>query len=99
MESEQGIYVRGGSIIVTQINQGKRLSINQAIKEEPLKIEIYLDENGEAEGQLYMDDGQSMAYLKEKERVLASFKFKENALFLNIDFIDSIDTFIKGIKI
>jgi len=46
-----------------------------------------------------MDDGQSMAYLKEKERVLASFKFKQNALFLNIDFIDSIDTFIKGIKI
>jgi hypothetical protein len=27
-EDEQGIYVRGGSIIVTLINEGKRLSIN-----------------------------------------------------------------------
>ena len=99
MENEQGIYVKGGSIIITQMNQGKRLSINQASKEEPLKIEIYLDENGEAQCQLYMDDGWSMAYSKEKERVLVSLKFKQSALYLNIDFFDSIDTLIKGIKI
>jgi len=46
-----------------------------------------------------MDDGWSMAYSKEKERVLVSFKFKKSALYLNIDFFDSIDTLIKGIKI
>jgi hypothetical protein len=38
-------------VLITQFNQGgKRLSINLASKVEPRKIEIFLDENGEARG-------------------------------------------------
>jgi len=52
---EQGIYVRGGSIITKRLRGGVRESIEK-LEEEEIGIEIYCDERGEARGKWYIEE-------------------------------------------
>ena len=70
--------------MITRIRQPNRLSINQA-SNEPLRVEIYLDDKGEASGTLYMDDGNSFAYKQGKEMVYASLKYTKDQLSIKIE--------------
>jgi len=55
------VYIKGGSIIPCFIETGK--SSLDTLKQ-PFRLLIALDENGKAEGDLYMDDGETFDYLK-----------------------------------
>lgn len=46
----------------------------------PLSLEIYLDQNGYAEGLLYFDDGTSFRYQFEEEYVLMKYTYQHNKL-------------------
>ena len=53
------IYLRGGKIITLFSDAGK--NVNETIKK-PLQLIVACDENGNAEGELYMDDGCTYNY-------------------------------------
>ena len=46
----------------------------------PIRLEIYLDANNEAEGTLYIDDGETYEYQKNKDYARIRFTFKDNLL-------------------
>ena len=46
----------------------------------PIKLEVYLDENGEAEGTLYIDDGETYEYETHDAYAKVKFTFKDNVL-------------------
>lgn len=59
LDEDLPIFARGGSVIPSA--PVMRWSDERRV--DPLTLDIYLDGDGAAEGRLYEDDGQSMAYL------------------------------------
>ena len=59
---EQGLYVKGGSILPMLLHK-RELSLLNAIKNN-VGLEIYPDQSNEAMGTLYLDDGDSYAHEK-----------------------------------
>ncbi|EGR31860.1 hypothetical protein IMG5_100080 [Ichthyophthirius multifiliis] len=80
------IYIRGGSVILYyNILKNKSFKSSKDIKENcSMYIVICLDEKQEAEGVFFMDDGESFKYEKGQEFCLTTFKFRENALNINV---------------
>lgn len=56
------VFIRGGKIIPTFSEVGK--SALSTISSCPLTLYVALDENGNADGELYFDDGESYNYMK-----------------------------------
>jgi len=44
-------------------------------------LEIYLDVNGEAEGEVYFDDGKSFEYRDDCQRTLIKYTFTNKTLY------------------
>ena len=71
--------MKGGSII--PILQHDDCMALLACIENPIKLEIYQNENGYAEGTLYLDDGFSLNYLRdENSSTIIKFVYEDNIL-------------------
>ena len=46
----------------------------------PIRLEIYLDENNEAEGTLYVDDGETYQYQEQEDYARIQFAYKDGLL-------------------
>ncbi|CAF1341722.1 unnamed protein product [Rotaria sordida] len=71
------VYQRGGVIIPQRLR--KRRASMLAIHD-PITLVVALDRNHEAEGELYMDDGQSYDYRQKQQFIHRRFTFKNNEL-------------------
>ncbi|CDW86977.1 neutral alpha-glucosidase ab [Stylonychia lemnae] len=78
LRDEQAAFIRGGTILPLRV-QGSAMSLLQGM-ENDINLEIYLDEDDYAEGQLYLDDGISFDYQKSNEKVIIQYKFENNIL-------------------
>jgi len=58
--SEFGAFVQGGSIIPIKVHKGA-LSLLRT-QYNPIRLDIYLSNEGTAKGRLYLDDGESFRY-------------------------------------
>jgi len=80
-DKEQGIFVRGGSIIAKPFYRDYNLkSVTQMLAGKKISLEVYLDVNGEAEGELYLDDGTSFDYRDECKYSHIKYTFKNKTL-------------------
>ncbi|CDW88484.1 neutral alpha-glucosidase ab [Stylonychia lemnae] len=84
---EQAIFIRGGSIIPIKMHQNK-LSLLRLIRL-PIKLEIYLDRNQQAEGLLYLDDGDSFRYQTHNESSYIKYAYQNKTLTYEIIQTDS----------
>lgn len=73
-----GVYVRGGSIVPILQHEGA-LSLMQAF-ENPIELRIYLDSKFEAQGEIYLDDGESFDYRNACEKSLIRYEWSANTL-------------------
>ena len=74
--TKTGVFFRGGSIIPTQqpgVNTEKS-------RENPLDIFVFLNENGTAVGDLYLDDGDSIDPIENNAFSLTKMEFGKNVL-------------------
>ena len=72
------VYIRGGSIFVRK-DRARRSTA--AMKGDPLTVIVALDENGEAYGTYYADDGESYEYASNDSAYMRrSISFKNGAL-------------------
>lgn len=76
------LYIRGGSIIARK-DIVRRSS--HSMKFDPYTIVVALDEKGEANGYLYVDDGES-------------YEYKENSAFAKITFNAALEEISKTLK-
>eukprot|EP01097_Dermamoeba_algensis_P006043 TRINITY_DN3807_c0_g1_i1.p1 TRINITY_DN3807_c0_g1~~TRINITY_DN3807_c0_g1_i1.p1 ORF type:complete len:904 (-),score=280.94 TRINITY_DN3807_c0_g1_i1:119-2830(-) len=67
------VYVRGGAILPLKLRP--RRSSSQ-MQDDPFTLAVYLDKNGNAQGQLYVDDGHSFDY-KQGQYLVANFTFSQ----------------------
>eukprot|EP00347_Sterkiella_histriomuscorum_P011592 403371866 len=74
-DDEQGVFVKGGSIIPIKLHQDAE-SITQA-KDMNINLEIYLDENNMASGSVYLDDGLTFKNQKQNERLFLNLILNE----------------------
>ncbi|TNV84333.1 hypothetical protein FGO68_gene5628 [Halteria grandinella] len=77
-DSDIEIYIKEGSIIPIKLHEG-RLSLLEA-KDDPIRLEIYLDPHGYAKGTLYLDDGSSFNYKESDQFTLVTFVYSHNKL-------------------
>ena len=75
---EVGAFVRGGSILPIKIHRGA-LSLLRT-KHNPIRLDIYLSNEGTAKGRLYLDDGESFRYQISLEQALIEYEYKDNKL-------------------
>ncbi|CAF3409540.1 unnamed protein product [Rotaria socialis] len=71
------VYQRGGAIIPQRLR--KRRAAMLAIHD-PITLVVALDRNNEAEGELYLDDGQTYDYRQKHQFIHRHFTFKNNEL-------------------
>ncbi|CAF1072528.1 unnamed protein product, partial [Didymodactylos carnosus] len=71
------VYQRGGTIIPQRLR--KRRSSMLALND-PITLVVALDKNNEAKGELYMDDGHTYDYKKNRQFIYRRFLFKNNEL-------------------
>lgn len=71
---EQAVFVKGGSIIPILQHDGC-LALSECL-ENKINLEVYLDENLEASGQVFFDDGETFKYQNESAYALVDFTFK-----------------------
>jgi len=57
---EQAVFVKSGSILPILLHDDC-MSILDCV-ENSIRVEVYLDQSGNAAGSLYVDDGESMAH-------------------------------------
>ena len=76
--SEYGAFVRGGSILPIKIHRGA-LSLLRT-QHNPIRLDIYLNNEGFAKGRLYLDDGESFRYQNSLEQALIEYEYKDNKL-------------------
>lgn len=97
---DQAVFVRGGSILPILNHEGC-LAILDCISNS-IHLEVYLDKNGKASGDLYVDDGRSFAYQSDpnasnyvkftfdgrylKATVDSSYVFGENQKITSVSF-------------
>ena len=58
---EQAVFIRGGSILPILLHEDC-MALLPCIKN-PIRLEVYLDENDSASGSLYLDDGETYEFL------------------------------------
>ena len=97
---DQAVFVRGGSILPI-LNHEWCLAILDCIGNS-INLEVYLDKDGKASGDLYVDDGRSFAYQNDpdasvhvkftfdgrylKATVNSAYVFGENQKIANVFF-------------
>ena len=57
---EQAVFVRGGSVLPILLHEDC-MALLPCIRN-PVRLEVYLDENDEASGDLYLDDGETYEF-------------------------------------
>ena len=57
---EQAVFVRGGSVLPILLHEDC-MALLPCIRN-PVRLEVYLDENDEASGELYLDDGETYEF-------------------------------------
>lgn len=101
--SEYGVYVKGGSILPIKLHGYAQAILRTALA--PIRLDIYLDfDRAYAEGELYIDDGESFAYETKKEQSLIRYKYKDGnitceSLFPDRQYPRTIDIFITEINV
>lgn len=77
---EIGIWIRCGAIIPTQpLKEGQQTTVEQ--RENGVELEIYLDSDGKASGNMYWDDGDSIEPEKDtKNHRVYEFTFENGIL-------------------
>lgn len=79
-DDEQGIYVRGGKILPILMHKNE-LSLLKAIKND-FMLKIYLDKEGEAMGNLYLDDGETFDYQKKDGSLSVEYVYQNDRLMV-----------------
>ncbi|CDW88377.1 neutral alpha-glucosidase ab [Stylonychia lemnae] len=81
-ESQTLVFVKGGSIIPIKLHPRQsslaRLWLND------IRLEVYLDEQGNASGFLYLDDGESFKYQTNSEYLYVKYIFEKDKIRLEI---------------
>lgn len=72
------MFVRGGTVL--PLLQHEDCFALLACIQNSITLELYLDSNGNAYGSLYVDDGESFAYLNENGSSLIQFTYEWNTL-------------------
>ena len=76
---EVALYVKSGSVIPVKLHN-RAQSILRTIRA-PIRLDIYLSGDGEqAEGLLYLDDGESFRYQTNKEKALIKYTYQSGKL-------------------
>merc|ERR1712137_231120 len=70
------VFQRGGAI-VSKKERARRAST--AMSKDPYTLIVTLDQQGQAQGRLYLDDGQSLEY-KDGRSLMVEFSIKNNIL-------------------
>ena len=73
---EQAVFIKAGSVM-PMLEHDECMAL-MACFHNKLRLEVYLDENQEANGQLFADDGGSFKYETEDAFALVDFTFKAN---------------------
>eukprot|EP00347_Sterkiella_histriomuscorum_P017483 403349187 len=79
---DQAVFAKGGSIIPIMLHN-KSQSLLQA-KDSDIRLDIYLDQNQQAKGLLYLDDGESFQYQTHNEKILIEYTFEFQTLSYQI---------------
>lgn len=74
----QAVFVRGGTILPV-LQHEHCISILSCMFN-PIRLEVYLDEFGKAEGVLYTDDGETFEYQKHDQYALVKFEYTDGKL-------------------
>ncbi|TNV84430.1 hypothetical protein FGO68_gene16765 [Halteria grandinella] len=84
-QEEIGVFIKAGSIVPRKYM--RRLSALSAKKDNYL-LDIYPelrgDLVGQAQGYLYLDDGETFNHIKKKEYTLVEFNFDQDTLFFKV---------------
>ena len=75
-DSRTAVFLRGGSIIPTKLVVRRS---SELMQNDPYSLVIGLDENGKANGELYIDDGKTFDFLK-SNYIHKTFSFSDNKL-------------------
>merc|ERR1712187_1019460 len=76
---EQAVFIRGGSILPILLHEDC-MALLPCIKN-PIRLEVYLDENDSASGSLYLDDGETYEFLNSTDgHASISFSYDGNML-------------------
>eukprot|EP00347_Sterkiella_histriomuscorum_P014353 403361196 len=79
LDSQQGIYVRAGSILPIKLHRGVE-SVMLAI-DKGINLEIYLDKNDQAKGYLYLDDGLTFKNELQNERIYLEITYDSGFIY------------------
>ena len=75
---QQATFIKGGSIVPVLLHEDCLALLT--CYQNPIRLEIYLDEDDSAEGWLYVDDGTSYDYEQEGGHARIKYEFGGNAL-------------------
>jgi alpha 1,3-glucosidase len=73
-------FVRAGSIIPRKM---RHRSSTKYMKDDPITLHVYLSENMEASGLLYIDDEETMAYKSSQDYALIALEFRGGSISYN----------------
>jgi alpha-glucosidase (family GH31 glycosyl hydrolase) len=77
--NEYGVYVRGGSILPIKLHNYAQSILRTLLM--PVRLDIYLSADRQnAEGLLYLDDGNSFRYQSHKEKALIKYQYSGGRL-------------------
>ena len=71
---EQAVYIKGGSVLPILEHEGC-MALSKCINN-GIRLEVYLDSNSIADGQLYTDDGVSFKHLTDDQFAQVSFSWQ-----------------------
>jgi len=78
---QQQTFAKGGQILPILLHP-ECMSVLSCINN-PIRVEVYLNEDSQASGSLYLDDGESLDYtFAAKASTNVSLSYRDNALFL-----------------
>lgn len=70
---EQAVFIKGGSVLPTLLHDDC-MAISNCIFDK-IRLDVYLDNDSKASGQLYTDDGVSFKHVDAAEFATVDFKF------------------------
>ena len=81
-DQEQAVFVKGGNIIPVLLHENCE-SLLSCI-ENPIRVEVYVDRDGNANGYMYLDDGETLSYETDSNAsALINFNWNNNSLYVN----------------
>lgn len=87
------VFVREGYIIPTQLHGAN----TEVARKNPMDIIIIPDENGKAEGKLFLDDGDTIDTVENGKFYLSSFKF--NGTYFSMTITTHNETMVDSIRV